>query len=113
MVDTQKFIVTKDVALRTGVNLGYKYRTKDGRFILDARTLSNIRFTSDEIMNGLSGIEKITDEEAKTLIAQNNYNMGMGNESEESEVEEPKEEETIESDEVGNLEDIIKEDEEE
>ena len=68
-------MVTRDVALRTG-EIQYKYRTADGRFIVDARTLSRIRFTSEEIINGLQGIEKITHEEAETLIAKNNYQMG-------------------------------------
>ena len=75
MVDSQDFLVTREVALRTG-EIQYKYRTADGRFIVDARTLSRIRFTSDEIINGLHGIEKITHEEAETLIAKNNYQMG-------------------------------------
>ena len=75
MVDSQDFLVTRDVALRTG-EIQYKYRTADGRFIVDARTLSRIRFTSEEIINGLQGIEKITHEEAETLIAKNNYQMG-------------------------------------
>lgn len=68
-------MVIRDVALRTG-EIQYKYRTADGRFIVDARTLSRIRFTSEEIINGLQGIEKITHEEAETLIAKNNYQMG-------------------------------------
>lgn len=75
MVDSQDFLVTREVALRTG-DIQYKYRTEDGRFIVDARTLSRIRFTSEEIINGLQGIEKITHEEAETLIAKNNYQMG-------------------------------------
>lgn len=75
MVDSQDFLVTREVALRTG-EIQYKYRTADGRFIVDARTLSRIRFTSEEIINGLQGIEKITHEEAETLIAKNNYQMG-------------------------------------
>lgn len=75
MVDSQDFLVIRDVALRTG-EIQYKYRTADGRFIVDARTLSRIRFTSEEIINGLHGIEKITHEEAETLIAKNNYQMG-------------------------------------
>lgn len=75
MVDAQDFLVTREVAMRTG-DIRYKYRTKDGRFIIDARTLSRIQFTSEEMLNGLSGIEKITEEEAQTLIAENDYKMG-------------------------------------
>lgn len=75
MVDSQIFLVTREVALRTG-DIRYKYRTEDGRFIIDARILSRISFTSEEIVNGLSGIKKITKEEAETLIARNGYTMG-------------------------------------
>lgn len=75
MVDSQNFLVTREVALRTG-DIRYKYRTEDGRFIIDARILSRINFTSEEIVNGLSGIKKITKEEAETLIARNGYTMG-------------------------------------
>lgn len=75
MVDVQNYVVTRDVALRTG-DIKYKYRTEDGRFIVDNRTLSKIKFTSDEIINGLKGVEKITEEEAKELIAKGGYKMG-------------------------------------
>lgn len=74
-VNTGIFIVTRDVALRTG-DIQNHYRTKDGRFILDSRTLSMIRFTPDEYINGLQGIEKITKEEALALIAQGGYHLG-------------------------------------
>lgn len=75
MVDVQNYVVTREIALRTG-DIRFKYRTKDGRFIVDNRTLAKIRFTSDEIVNGLNGVEKITEEEAKTLIARGGYKMG-------------------------------------
>lgn len=86
MVDSQDFIVTREVALRTG-EIQYKYRTDDGRFIVDARTLSRIRFTSDEMINGLQGIEKISHDEAEALIAFNGYQMG--------DIEEPIEPESV------------------
>lgn len=75
MIDVQNYVVTREIALRTG-DIRFKYRTKDGRFIVDNRTLAKIRFTSDEIVNGLEGVEKITEEEAKTLIARGGYKMG-------------------------------------
>lgn len=75
MIDVQNYVVTREIALRTG-DIRFKYRTKDGRFIVDNRTLAKIRFTSDEIVNGLDGVEKITEEEAKTLIARGGYKMG-------------------------------------
>ena len=94
MVDAQDFLVTRDVAMRTG-DISTKYRTKDGRFIIDSRTLSRIQFTSEEMLNGLSGIEKITQEEAETLIAENDYKMG-DEEVEEASSEEENEVETTE-----------------
>ena len=93
MVDAQDFLVTRDVAMRTG-DISTKYRTKDGRFIIDSRTLSRIQFTSEEMLNGLSGIEKITQEEAETLIAENDYKMGEAEEVEEVSSEEENEVET-------------------
>ena len=75
MIDVQNYVVTREIALRTG-DIRFKYRTEDGRFIVDNRTLAKIRFTSDEIVNGLDGVEKITEEEAKTLIARGGYKMG-------------------------------------
>lgn len=75
MIDVQNYVVTREIALRTG-DIRFKYRTNDGRFIVDNRTLAKIRFTSDEIINGLDGVEKITEEEAKTLIARGGYKMG-------------------------------------
>ena len=90
MIDVQNYVVTREIALRTG-DIRFKYRTEDGRFIVDNRTLAKIRFTSDEIVNGLDGVEKITDEEAKTLIARGGYKMGDADE--EKVEEETKEEE--------------------
>ena len=90
MIDVQNYVVTREIALRTG-DIRFKYRTEDGRFIVDNRTLAKIRFTSDEIVNGLDGVEKITEEEAKTLIARGGYKMGDADE--EKVEEETKEEE--------------------
>lgn len=90
MIDVQNYVVTRDVALRTG-DIKYKYRTEDGRFVVDNRTLSKIKFTSDEIINGLKGVEKITNEEAKELIAKGGYKMGDSDE-----VTMPKQKEQVE-----------------
>ena len=95
MLESQNYLVTKEVALRTG-SIQYKYRTEDGRFIVDYRTLSRIRLTGDEILNGLKGVEEITKDEAKTLIAKGGYKMGDSEEStpiEQEEQEQKKENE--------------------
>lgn len=76
MVDIAFYLVTEEIARRSGV-IDSKYRTVDGRFILDNKDLSHIRFTSDEYINGLAGVEKITKNEAMYLIQQNNYAMGL------------------------------------
>lgn len=75
MLDTAIYLVTKDIALRSGL-ISSRYRIADGRFVLDNKDLSRVRFTTDEYINGLSGVEKTDELTAKTLIAQNGYKMG-------------------------------------
>ena len=101
MIDTQVYLVTREVAQRTG-QLQYKYRTRDGRFIVDSRTLSMVRMTTEEYIHGIQGIEPITVEEMEALKAENGYVMGDApspvvpkvSEEVSEEVEEPTEEET-------------------
>lgn len=75
--DTAFYLVTKDIAIRSGL-VDVRYRTLDGRFILDNKDLSRVRFTTDEYINGLDGVEKITEDEAQTLIANGGYKKGIG-----------------------------------
>ena len=75
MIANQNYLVTREVVLRTGQH-PYKYRTQDGRYVIDTRTLRRINFTTEEFLNGIQGIEPITEEEAHTLIAKNGYVMG-------------------------------------
>lgn len=72
---TQLYLVTKDIAIRSGL-IESRYRIADGRFVLDNKDLSRVRFTPDEYISGLAGVEKVSDEDAETLIAQNGYQMG-------------------------------------
>ena len=72
---TQLYLVTKDIAIRSGL-IESRYRIADGRFVLDNKDLSRVRFTPDEYISGLAGVEKVSDDEAETLIAQNGYQMG-------------------------------------
>ena len=72
---TQLYLVTKDIAIRSGL-IESRYRIADGRFVLDNKDLSRVRFTPDEYISGLAGVEKVSEEEAETLIAQNGYQMG-------------------------------------
>jgi len=105
--------VTEDIAIRSGL-IAERYRTADNEhWILDNKDLSRVRFTADEYINGLSGIEKITENEAETLIALGGYKFGYDGLDEngnvvvdEQEEETPQEQEqevvTIE-DENGNI----------
>lgn len=81
MLETATYLVTKEIAIRSGL-ISSRYRVADGRFVLNNRDLSRVRFSPDEYINGLEGVEKISSEQAKTLIRQNNFRLG-------AEVEEP------------------------
>jgi hypothetical protein len=101
MIDIAFYLVTKDIAQRAGL-VGERYIAPDGRYILDNKDLARIRFSTDEYVSGLQGVEKITQAQAKTLIAQGGYNMGEKNNVEEVATEEPdetNEEETTENNE--------------
>ena len=68
--------VTEYIAIRSGL-IAERYRTSDNEYwILDNKDLSRVRFTADEYINGLSGVEKITENEAETLIALGGYKFG-------------------------------------
>ena len=128
--------VVENIAQRSGLILE-RYRTKDMTWILDNNDLRRVRFTPDEYIDGLQGVVKITGTEADALIAENNYQMGyeglepnnnnqQEQPQEEQEVEQEEqtetvdeqteqndetpentETETIEENEVGNVEDIL------
>ena len=106
--------VTEDIAIRSGI-IAERYRTADNEhWILDNKDLSRVRFTADEYINGLSGVEKITENESETLIALGGYKFGyeglddgrnvIVDEQEETEVES---EETISPEDTGNVEEVL------
>jgi len=127
-LDSTRFLVTKDIAIRSGL-VNYRYRIVGGRFVLDNKDLSCVRFTTDEYINGLEGVEKVDDETAQRLIAENGYQMGLEpeveqpqtNENESQESQETETEntdtiydnnqgdgtETITNEDVGNVEDVL------
>ena len=76
MVESAFYLVTKDVAMRSGV-IEERYRIKDGRFVLDNKDLARIRFRPEEYIDGLKGVEKVDIQRAKRLIAENGYEMGV------------------------------------
>ena len=120
MLETATYLVTKEIAIRSGL-VDSRYRIADGRFVLNNRDLSRVRFEPDEYINGLEGVEKVTPERAKTLIRQNNFAIGLEvvepvveeqqetaiEENENSEQQENTETETIDGSEVGDVEDIL------
>lgn len=75
-LDSAIYFVTKDIAIRSGV-IQSRYRIADGRFVLDNKDLSRVRFTTDEYINGLEGVEKTDYQTAQTMIAANGYQMGL------------------------------------
>lgn len=131
-LDTAFYLVTKEIAIRSGL-IDVRYRTLDNRFILDNKDLSRVRFTTDEYVNGLDGVEKITETEAQTLIAKGGYKKGLmadnspttngsaneapvveeANNKQEEQVQESDNDntggatETITSGDVGNVEDVL------
>ena len=78
MIDAANYLVTEDIAIRSGM-VDSRYRIADGRFVLNNRDLNRVRFRADEYINGLAGVEKVSDEEARTLIARNGYSLGRDN----------------------------------
>ena len=93
-LDTAFYLVTRDIAIRSGL-VDVRYRTLDGRFILDNKDLSRVRFTTDEYVSGLAGVEKITEAEAQTLIARGGYKKGLGVENPSTELPTGEEEEPV------------------
>ena len=93
-LDTAFYLVTRDIAIRSGL-VDVRYRTLDGRFILDNKDLSRVRFTTDEYVSGLAGVEKITEAEAQTLIARGGYKKGLGVENPNIELPTGEEEEPV------------------
>lgn len=106
--------VTEDIAIRSGL-IAERYRTADNEhWILDNKDLSRVRFTADEYINGLSGIEKITENEAETLIALGGYKFGYEGLDDDRNVvvdeqdeKKGKSEETISPEYTGNIEEVL------
>lgn len=69
------YLVSRDIAIRSGL-IQIRYRIADGRFVLNNKDLSYVRFTPDEYINGLAGVERTSEESAARLIAENGYKMG-------------------------------------
>lgn len=103
--------VTEDIAIRSGL-IAERYRTADNEhWILDNKDLSRVRFTADEYINGLSGVEKITENEAETLIALGGYKFGYEGLDDDGNVvideQEGEREKTISQEDTGNVEEVL------
>lgn len=99
--------VTEDIAIRSGL-IAERYRTADNEhWILDNKDLSRVRFTADEYINGLSGVEKITENEAETLIALGGYKFGYEGIDDDGNVVVYEQEKTISQEDTGNVKEVI------
>lgn len=99
--------VTEDIAIRSGL-IAERYRTADDEhWILDNKDLSRVRFTADEYINGLAGVEKITENEAETLIALGGYKFGYEGLDENGNVVVEEQEETISPEDTGSVEEVL------
>ena len=99
--------VTEDIAIRSGL-ISERYRTADNEhWILDNKDLSRVRFTADEYINGLSGVEKITSNEAETLIALGGYKFGYEGIDDDGNVVVYEQEKTISPEDTGNVKEVI------
>lgn len=99
--------VTEDIAIRSGL-IAERYRTSDNEhWILDNKDLSRVRFTADEYINGLSGVEKITENEAETLIALGGYKFGYEGIDDDGNVVVYEQEKTISPEDTGNVKEVI------
>ncbi len=77
MINSSIYLATRDIAERTGV-IASAYRTKDGRYIINHNDLMRVRFSTEELLQGISDkVQQITKEEATSLIQENNYQMGV------------------------------------
>ena len=99
--------VTEDIAIRSGL-IAERYRTADNEhWILDNKDLSRVRFTADEYINGLSGVGKITENEAETLIALGGYKFGYEGLDDDRNVVVDEQGETISPEDTGNVEEVL------
>lgn len=109
-MDTSLYLVSYDIAVRSGL-ISVRYRIADGRFVLDNKDLSRVRLTSDEFVTGLQGVEKVSESEAKSLIAKNGFKMGAAAPTpvRQQNVQEEVEEQTEESEQTVDNENIEEE----
>ena len=74
------FLVPEQIAERSGT-IEHRYRTKDGRFILNETDMKGVRLTPEEYISGLD-VEILSESRASELIKENGYQMGIQIDSE-------------------------------
>ena len=94
------YLVSRDIAIRSGL-IQIRYRIADGRFVLNNKDLSYVRFTPDEYIDGLAGVERTSEEIAARLIAENGHKMG-----DDVTAQEKQQSETETNDNIDNVEDL-------
>ena len=77
MINSSIYLATRDIAERTGV-IESCYRTKYGLYIINHNDLMRVRFSTEELLQGIGDkVQQITKEEATSFIQENNYQMGV------------------------------------
>lgn len=76
MIDTALFLVDAVIAQRAGRMTG-RYKTEEGKYILNEKDLEHVRFTTEEYLTGLKGVKKITQAEADELIKRGGYELNL------------------------------------
>jgi len=76
MIDTALFLVDAVIAQRAGRMAG-RYKTEEGKYILNEKDLEHVRFTTEEYLTGLKGVKKITQAEADELIKRGGYELNL------------------------------------
>lgn len=76
MIDTALFLVDAVIAQRAGRMVG-RYKTEEGKYILNEKDLEHVRFTTEEYLTGLKGVKKITQAEADELIKRGGYELNL------------------------------------
>lgn len=54
-----------------------RYKTEEGKYILNEKDLEHVRFTTEEYLTGLKGVKKITQAEADELIKRGGYELNL------------------------------------
>lgn len=75
MVENAFYLVSAEIARRSGL-INERYRTKNGRYVLDYKDLQRVTFIPEEYVSGLEGVEMITASQAKQEIIDGGYTMG-------------------------------------